>query len=115
MRNLVLVLFVLAFMLPCFAQSNFGVITGIVTDTQHLVVTEAIIEITAASTGAVRHLVTNQQGRFEAPALLPDDYKLTTRARGFAVSTQLLRLEVGQRLAIDVTLNVGQVEQGVNV
>jgi hypothetical protein len=113
-KHLVLV-FVLGLGLPTFAQSNYGVVTGTVTDAQHLPIAGAAIELTAASTGAVRRLVTNQQGLFEAPALLPDDYELKAEAPGFAATKQSLRLEVGQRLAVEISLNLGAIKEGVNV
>jgi hypothetical protein len=68
-----LLLLVLGFALPAFGQSNYAVITGTVMDPQHLPVVAAAIQLTAASTGAVRHVVTDQRGLFEASALLPDD------------------------------------------
>lgn len=45
-----------------FGQSNYGVITGTVADPQHLPITGAAVQITAASTGAVRRVLTNQEG-----------------------------------------------------
>jgi hypothetical protein len=108
-------LLVLAFALPAFAQSNYAVVTGTVTDPQHLPVVGAAIQFTAASTGAIRNLVTNQQGLFEASALLPDDYEVTTQARGFAAAKESIRLEVGQKLAVAINLTVGSVKQGVEV
>jgi Carboxypeptidase regulatory-like domain len=110
---IVLVLFGLA--VPGFGQSNYAVLTGAVTDSQHLPVVGAAIELTAASTGAVRHVVTNQRGLFEAPALLPDDYELKVQAAGFATAIQTLRLEVGQKLALDISLKLGSIAQGVKV
>src|SRR5271157_54126 len=79
---------------PSFGQSNYGVISGAVKDPQHLPVVGATVQLTATSTGTVRRVVTNQEGLFEAPALLPDEYALKTDASGFATATQSLRLEV---------------------
>jgi len=67
------------------------------------------------STGAIRRVITNQQGVFEAPALLPDDYELKIEASGFAIAKQTLRLEVGQKLALDIALKIGSVAEGVKV
>lgn len=97
------------------AQSNYGVIAGTVTDAQHLPIASATVQLTASSTGAIRRVVTNQQGLFEAPALLPDDYQVKVEAPGFASSLQPVRLEVGQKLALDIPLTVGSIKQGVNV
>src|ERR1700756_5038744 len=81
------------------AQSNYAVISGSVLDAQRLAIAGASVQLTASSTGAVRRVVTNQQGLFEAPALLPDDYQMNVEAPGFASSLQPVRLEVGQKLA----------------
>jgi hypothetical protein len=108
-------LLVLGCALSAFGQSNYGVVTGTVSDPQHLPVVGASIQLTAASTGAVRHVLSNQQGLFEASALLPDDYEITTEATGFALAKQSVRLEVGQKLALTFSLTVGSVKQGVDV
>jgi len=110
-----LLLMLLALAMPAHGQSNYAVVTGTVRDAQQLPVAGATIELTAASTGAVRRMTTNPQGLFEAPALLPDDYELQVSAQGFAITKQSLRLEVGQRLAINIALKVGSVAQGVEV
>ena len=60
-------------------------------------------------------MVTNEHGLFEAAALLPDDYELKTEAPGFATSTQTLRLEVGEKLAVDISLKLASLEEGVKV
>jgi len=60
-------------------------------------------------------VTTNEKGLFYAPVLRPDDYELTTQASGFATVTQSLHLEVGQKLAIDVSLKIGPVTEGVHV
>src|SRR5204863_4311988 len=112
---LCLLLSMLAFVTPAHAQSNYAVLTGSVTDLQRLPVAGAEVQLTAASTGAVRLVVTNQQGLFEAPALMPDDYELKIEALGFATARQTLRLEVGQKLALNIALTLGTVTEGVNV
>jgi len=108
-------LLLVLFSLSAFSQSNYAVVKGAVTDPQHLPVVGAAIQLTAASTGATRRVVTNTQGLFEASALLPDDYELTTEAPGFAPTRQSIRLEVGAQLAVAISLTVSSVKQGVNV
>src|SRR5579859_3728883 len=100
---------------PSFAQSNFGTISGKVTDSQHLAIPGAAIELKAASTGAVRRVTANQQGRFEVLALLPDEYELKVEAPGFTPETETLRLEVGQSLDVGITLKLGTLNQAVEV
>src|SRR3981189_1493030 len=115
MTRFCVLLFLLMLAVPGFGQSNYTVLTGTVTDSQHLPVAGAAVELTAASTGAIRRVVTNQQGLFEAPALLPDDYDLKIEANGFAAATQLVRLEVGQKVAVGINLAIVGVKEGVNV
>src|SRR6202007_1345574 len=114
-RRACVLLFLLGLALPGFGQSNYAVLTGTITDSQHLAVAGATVELTAASTGAVRRVITNQQGLFEAPALLPDDYELKVEASGLATAKLSFRLEGGQKLSLDITLRVGSVAQGVKV
>src|SRR5580692_12453053 len=114
-KHFLLLLMVLGCTLSAFGQSNYAVVTGTVTDPQHLPVVGASIQLTAAGTGATRHVLTNQQGLFEASALLPDDYEITTEAPGFASAKQSVRLEVGEKLAVAFNLTVSFVKQGVNV
>ncbi|HXR33215.1 MAG TPA: carboxypeptidase regulatory-like domain-containing protein [Verrucomicrobiae bacterium] len=115
MKRFRLVLILLGLALPAYGQSNFAVLTGVVSDPQHLPVVGATVQLTAANTGAVRRLVTNQDGLFEASALLPDDYELKVESPGFAAAKRSLRLEVGQKLSLDITLMVGSVKEGVQV
>ncbi|HEY1468412.1 MAG TPA: carboxypeptidase regulatory-like domain-containing protein [Candidatus Acidoferrum sp.] len=115
MQKLFAPLLVLVFTFPLFGQSNYAGLTGSVTDAQHLPIQGATIEIKAASTGATRHLVSNEHGLFEAAALLPDDYELKTEHPGFATATQTLRLEVGEKLAVDISMKLASLEQGVKV
>jgi hypothetical protein len=115
MRRFVLLLLVLGLALPLLAQSNYGVISGTVTDAQRLPIPNAEVRVISASTGAERKVVTGQAGLFEAPALLPGEYVLQTTVPGFAALSQHVRLEVGQKLELELNLKVGPVEQGVDV
>jgi len=98
-----------------FAQSNYAVVSGVVTDPQHLPVASASVSFRALTTGEVRPVTTNEHGLFEAAALLPGDYELKTEAAGFATASQVLRLEVGQRLTVEISLRVSSVQQTAEV
>ena len=114
-RAVFAVFFLLGLGLPMFGQSNFAVLSGTVTDQKNLPIAGASIEITARSTGAIRRTQTNQDGLFEAPALSPDDYDVQVQAQGFAPATESLRLEVNQKLAIEISLKIGPIAQGVKI
>ena len=109
------VLLVVGLVSSAWGQSDNAVIMGTITDAQSLPIAMATVHFKALSTGAVRVVSTNEKGLFYAPALRPDDYELTTEASGFAPVTQTLHLEVGQKLALDVSLKVGPVKEGVRV
>ncbi len=115
MRTLSIFLCALCLSAAALGQSNYAAVSGTVTDSQSLPVAKATVHFKALSTGATRAVTTNQSGSFYAPALLPDDYELTTTASGFAPVAQTLHLEVGQKLAVDVALKIGAVQQGVQV
>jgi len=109
------VLFVGALALPAAAQSNYGDISGTVRDSQHLPVAGATVQLTASSTLAVRRVATNNDGHFEAPALLPDEYQIKTEASGFAPTVEKVRLEVGQRMDIEIKLSLSSLKEDVTV
>src|SRR5207302_9830615 len=77
-----ILLFLLGLAVPGYGQSNYALLTGTITDSQLLPVAGAAVELKAVSTGAIRRVVTNQRGLFEAPALLPDDYQVKVEASG---------------------------------
>jgi len=115
MRTLASVLCALTLSALAAAQSNYAAVSGTVKDSQSLPVVHAKVNFKALSTGATRSVTTNDAGIFYAPALLPDDYEVTTTASGFAPVMQRVHVEVGQKLALDVSLKIGAVREGVEV
>ena len=115
MRTLSLLVCALALSALAAAQSNYAAVSGTVRDSQSLPVVHATVNFKALSTGATRSVTTNDAGIFYAPALLPDDYEVTTTASGFAPVMQSVHVEVGQKLALDVSLRIGAVREGVEV
>jgi len=103
------------FSTAAFAQSNYAVLSGSVTDPQSHPVANASVVLTSPSTGAVRRVSTNSQGLYEISELLPDDYVLSVSVSGFAPQSQKVRLEVAQRLAIDLRLSVESRKESVEV
>ena len=115
MRTGFLLVCVLAVSVSAVAQSNYAAVSGTVRDSQSLAVAHASVRFKALSTGATRVVTTNESGSFYAPALLPDDYELSTTASGFAPVAQSLHLEVGQNISLDIALKIGAVKEGVQV
>ena len=116
MRSVVFyLLFAALFALPASGQSNYGDISGTVKDVQRLPVAGATLQLTASTTMAVRRVTTNSDGHFEVPALLPDDYEIKTEASGFAPKLEKVRLEVGQKMDLEISLSLGSLKEGVTV
>ena len=101
--------------LHCNAQSNYAGVNGTVFDPQQQVVPGAALRLTAKSTEATRHVVSNEHGMYQITGLLPGEYKLSAEATGFAAWSQTLSLEVGQQMKCDVTLTLSSVTGVVQV
>jgi hypothetical protein len=101
--------------LASFGQSNYAVLNGSVSDPQSSSVNGADIQLKSASTGATRQVKSNDRGLFELSGLPPDTYQMTVNAAGFAVRQQELRLEVGQRLTVNIPLSLRSVSQELEV
>ncbi len=96
-------------------QSNYASLSGTILDPQRQAVPNATVELVSTSTHAVRQVTSNEQGLYQITALLPEEYKLNVQAKGFSASTQTVRLEVGQQMTCDVTLQLTSVTGTVNV
>lgn len=98
------------------AQSNVASLTGIVTDPSGAVVASAQITITNQATGVLFRTRSNDQGVYSAPSLISGDYTVLVEAQGFKKKqVQNLRLETAERRRLDFTLEVGDVQQVVEV
>src|SRR5262249_15933424 len=98
-----------------FAQGESS-IEGTVTDSSGGAVPDAAVQIKSLETGAERHLVTDEAGRFSAAALPVGQYEVRAEKAGFRAEIKSrVALVVGQRLSLDLVLEVGDVRQTVEV
>jgi hypothetical protein len=114
-RTIFVAILVIAAPAVCFAQSNYATLSGTIFDPQRQAIPSASVQLTSASTHAVRQVSSNEQGMYQVTGLLPEDYKLAVQAAGFASSNQTVRLEVGQQMTCDVSLQLSSVTGTVNV
>jgi hypothetical protein len=102
-----------------FGQAAGGVagISGTVRDPSGAVVPNAKVVISSATQGQIRSLTTNEAGVFNAPSLVPGPgYEVNVTASGFApYDAKDLDLQVGQNVALNVMLAVGQTATAVEV
>jgi hypothetical protein len=103
------------FALAVHAQTA-GEIAGIVTDATGAVVPGATVTVTNQATSATRTTTTNEAGIYSFPSLIPGVYEIKVEMQGFRTLVQRdIRLEVQQIARINVTLEVGDVTESVEV
>jgi Carboxypeptidase regulatory-like domain/TonB-dependent Receptor Plug Domain/TonB dependent receptor len=90
------------------AQVAGGTISGTITDPSQKLIPQAQVSITNVATGITTTVMTNSDGFFTAPNLLPGDYEITVSAKGFATEARKgITLTVGAQQVFDLTLHVG--------
>jgi len=97
------------------AQGNTGSIRGTVTDEQRLPIPGASLRIEDVNGGLRRSLQTKPEGSFEFAALQPGEYQLVVEAAGFQPKQVRVRLEVNQRVRVDVTLSTKALTENIEV
>jgi hypothetical protein len=89
---------------------------GSVSDASDAGISGATVIITNLETGTERSLVTDDSGRFNAPALPVGRYEIAASKEGFRTDRQTsITLVVGQREEVNLKLQVGDVHQTVEV
>ena len=97
-------------------QSTDAVLVGLVTDGTGAVVAGAAVSATNAATGVSREVVTNETGTYRIGPLVPGTYSVRTSITGFKTKVQTdVILQTGAVLKLDVTLEVGDVAESVEV
>jgi outer membrane receptor protein involved in Fe transport len=98
------------------AQTSSGTLQGTVTDPRGSVIAGAAVKAQALDTGLVREAVTEDSGLYVINFLPVGRYVVTVTARGFkAARLQNVVLEIGQTRTLDVAMEVGEVEQTVEI
>jgi len=100
--------------LPVFSQT-FGEITGEVKDAAGAIIVGAKVSATNTGTSAARDTLTNGAGVYAFPSLQPGAYDVRVEQPGFRAAVSHIELQVQQTARIDFTLQVGQVNESVQV
>src|SRR5690349_9821385 len=99
-----------------FAQEVTARLAGTIKDAAGAVVPIATVTATNANTGIVTKGASDDAGDYSFPSLAPGVYTLTVEKPGFSAAViSGITLNVAQRANVDVTLQVGQVTQTLNV
>jgi hypothetical protein len=106
----------LVFCASAFAQETRGTISGRVLDEQGGAMPGVSVTITNVGTNVSTTLTTNSTGYYQAPLLLPGNYRVTAELQGFKTSVRSgVILAVAQQATVDLTLGVGSISETVTV
>jgi len=98
------------------AQESRGSISGQVTDAAGGAVAGARVAVTNTATNTSVNATTNDEGVYNAPYLIAGTYSVTVEAAGFKkLVRQSIGVRVGDRVALDLRLEPGAVEETVNI
>jgi len=93
-----------------FTQESRGTIRGRVTDPSGGAAAGARVEATNTETGVRVGSVTNAEGNYEIPYLLPGTYTVSVELSGFKkASREGIQVRVNDRLTVDFALELGSV------
>jgi len=104
------------FSLPAYPQGNTARIEGGVTDQSGGNVAGATVTITDVQRGIPRNVVTDKDGEYVAPDLLPGTYTVRVEMKGFkAFERKNILLEVGKDVRVDAVLATGSMTETVTI
>jgi len=99
-----------------FAQTSTATLEGHVKDPSGASISGARIQVVNAQTNTSKQAVTNNEGYFVVPYLMPGEYSITAERPGFRRFTQsAIKLDVQQVLSFDIALTLGDVNATVEV
>ena len=116
--GLLVMLLSVAGLMPLVARGQQATanVNGVVKDPSGAAVANAQVGITNVNTGVVRKTITNTEGIYNFPSIVPGVYSMEVSATGFAaVSQPPVTLQVGQTATFDFQLIVGAATSTVTV
>ncbi|MFZ0520837.1 MAG: TonB-dependent receptor [Candidatus Acidiferrales bacterium] len=97
-------------------QSFYGSIVGTVTDTSGSALPGAAVSLTSSDSGFKRASTTGDDGTFSFLSLVPGTYIVTIEKPGFkSYARDSITIQVDSTVRVDVAMQVGAVEQRVEV
>jgi hypothetical protein len=116
MSRITAIVLLLGFSAAVWAQSGNSTISGTVKDATSAAVPGARIKIVNVDSGVRFDTVTNEAGLYRVGALVPGRYRVEVDATGFdPVTRGPITLQVGQTVAIDLTVEIGKQSDAVMV
>jgi carboxypeptidase family protein/TonB-dependent receptor-like protein len=101
---------------PAFSQDPRGAVTGRVTDSSGAAMPGVAVTATNVATNGTSSTVTNGEGDYSILYLSPGSYSITAELSGFKkLVRDGLEVRIGDRLNVDLRLDVGKMEETVSV
>ena len=98
------------------SQASSATLSGTVTDKTGAVIPDATVTLTSTDQGFQHQQKTSETGLYTFTLLPPGQYSLAVQKQGLSTYTQTnISLQVGQTLAIPVSLSMGSVTEQVTV
>lgn len=98
-----------------FGQSATGEVTGTISDNSGGLMPGAVVRLNNAATGVGDQAKTNGSGSYTFINVQPGPYVLSVESSGFKTSQAKFDLAVNQTVTENITLNLGSVNETVNV
>src|SRR4029077_5952970 len=96
--------------------ASTSTVTGTVFDSSGATVPTAKVELLDKDTGAKTTTTTSADGHFTFPAVRPGNYSVTVTATGFRPTViGAVKVEIGKSALLNITLEVGQMTEVVQV
>src|ERR1700730_11653633 len=110
------VAYMMMFNPPLLAQTTYGSIAGAITDSSGAAISDAQVTLTNAGTAEKRVQPTGPDGLYDFVNLIPGRYRIDVEKTGFKHITRPdVVVDVGQSVRIDLTMQVGEASQTVEV
>lgn len=107
---------ILALSVAGFAQEFRATLTGRITDPSGGAIAGAEVRVKNLQTNEESIATTEDNGNYTVPFLIPGKYNVTVETPGFRKAVnENLELHVNDRATLNFTLEVGQLEQAINV
>ena len=116
MKRLLVVLLFLLGVAGAIAQEDRGRISGLVTDPTGAVIPQADVVLTSEATGVTTTAVSNGEGLYAFPLLVPGLYTVDVKANGFhEYILKSVRVEVAANVRVNAKLTMGSDSESVTV
>src|SRR5262249_10351149 len=108
--------FTLLTLLPLLLLGQNSQITGRISDPSGAIIPQARVTVTNEGTGVKWNALSNEVGYYTVPLLEPGSYRIRVEGSGFKpVVRSAVRLQVEQAARLDFTLELGQVNETVEI